>query len=233
LTDAGSDVSILHSLDGMEGGKEMPFWDDLTESVIQGEESKVRELVHQAVQDKIPVKEILNDGLIKAMNIVGVKFKNCELYLPDVLWAAQAMKTGIKLIRPFFKKSEVGPFAKAVIGTVEGDIHEIGKNLVAMMVEANGFDVVDLGVDVPPEKFVESVKANGAKICMMSALLTTTMPAMKKTIEALKEAGLGGKVKTMVGGAPVTEKFAMEIGADGYSPHAMGAVDLAKKLLAD
>jgi 5-methyltetrahydrofolate--homocysteine methyltransferase len=217
----------------MKGGKKMPFFEDLTESIIQGEDSKVKELVHQAMQNKIPVKEILNDGLIKAMNIVGGKFKNGELYVPDVLWAAQAMKAGVEVIRPFFKKSEVGPLAKVVIGTVEGDIHEIGKNLVAMMVEANGFDVVDLGVDVPPEKFVESVKATGAKICMMSALLTTTMPAMKKTIEALKEASLGGKVKTMVGGAPLTNKFALEIGANGYSPDASGAADLAKSWLTD
>jgi len=217
----------------MEGGKKMPFFEELTDSIIQGEESKVRELVDQALLNKIPVKEILNDGLIHAMNVVGVKFRNCELYLPDVLWAAQAMKAGVEMIRPFFKKSEVDTLANVVIGTVEGDIHEIGKNLVAMMVEANGFDVVDLGVDVPPEKFVETVKSNRAKICMMSALLTTTMPAMRKTIESLKEAGLGGKVKTMVGGAPVTKQFAMEIGADGYSPDASGAVDLAKKLLAD
>jgi len=217
----------------MKGGKKMSFFEDLTESIIQGGDSKVKELVHQAVQNKIPVKEILNDGLIKAMNIVGGKFKNGELFVPDVLWAAQAMKAGIEVIRPFFKKSEVDPLAKVVIGTVEGDIHEIGKNLVAMMVEANGFDVVDLGVDVPPEKFVESVKATGAKICMMSALLTTTMPAMKNTIEALKEAGLGGKVKTMVGGAPLTNKFALEIGANGYSPDASGAADLAKKWLTD
>jgi 5-methyltetrahydrofolate--homocysteine methyltransferase len=217
----------------MEGGKTMPFFEELMENVIQGEESKVRELVDQALQNKIPVKEILNEGLIHAMNIVGVKFKNCELYLPDVLWAAQAMKAGVEMIRPFFKKSEVDALVKVVIGTVEGDIHEIGKNLVAMMVEANGFDVVDLGVDVSPEKFVEGVETTGAKICMMSALLTTTMPAMKKTIEALKQAGLGGKVKTMVGGAPVTKQFSVEIGADGYSPDASGAADLAKKLLAD
>ena len=217
----------------MEGGKTMPLFEELMEYIIQGEESKVRELVDQALQNEIPVNEILNDGLIHAMNTVGLKFKNCELYLPDVLWAAQAMKAGIEMIRPFFQKSEVDALAKVVIGTVEGDIHEIGKNLVAMMVEANGFDVVDLGVDVSPEKFVESVETNGAKICMMSALLTTTMPAMKKTIEALKQAGLGGKVKIMVGGAPVTKQFSVEIGADGYSPDASGAVDLAKKLLAD
>jgi len=210
----------------------MDFLEGLRESVIQGDEDKVKDFVHQALQRGTPVKEILNQGLIKAMEIVGEKFKKSEFYVPDVLWAAQAMKTGVEMIRPFFQKAEVEPLAKVVIGTVEGDIHEIGKNLVAMMVEANGFDVVDLGVDVPPEKFVENIKAHGAKICMMSALLTTTMPTMKKIIEALKNAGLEGKVKTMVGGAPVTMKFAMEIGADGYSPDAPGAVDLAKKWMA-
>ncbi len=209
----------------------MSFFEDLIESVIQGDEANVKELIHQALKNNLPVKEILNEGLIKAMDIVGDKFKRCEFYVPDVLWAGQAMKAGIELIRPFFQQVEVSPLAKVVIGTVEGDIHEIGKNLVAMMVEANGFDVVNLGVDVPPEKFVENVKKTGAKICMMSALLTTTMPAMKRTIEALREGGLGEKVKTMVGGAPVTMKFAKEIGADGYSPDAIGAVDLAKKLI--
>ena len=211
----------------------MPLFEDLIETVIQGDEATVKELIHQALENNVPVKEILNDGLIKAMNIVGEKFKRGEFYVPDVLWSAQAMKAGVEMIRPFFQRSEVAPLAKVVIGTVEGDIHEIGKNLVAMMVEANGFDVINLGVDVPPEKFVESVKAHGAKICMMSALLTTTMPTMKKIIEALKQAGLEGKVKTMVGGAPVTKQFAIEIGADGYSPDAPGAVDLAKKWMTD
>ena len=166
------------------------------------------------------------------MNIVGEKFTKGEVFVPDVLWAVQAMKAGIEVIRPLFGKSEVQPLARVVIGTVEGDIHEIGKNLVAMMVGVNGFEVIDLGVDVSPEKFVETIKKNDAKLCMMSALLTTTMPAMKKTIEAIQEAGLGGKVKTVVGGAPVTKKFALEIGADGYSPDASGAVGLAKSLVA-
>ncbi|NWG02015.1 MAG: corrinoid protein [Syntrophaceae bacterium] len=210
----------------------MPLFEKLIESVIQGEEGSVRECVQQALSDHIPVKEILNDGLIKAINIVGEKFKKSEFYVPDVLWSAQAMKAGIELIQPFFQKSDVPPLAKVVIGTVEGDIHEIGKNLVAMMVEANGFEVINLGVDVPPERFVESVRAHQAKICMMSALLTTTMPTMKKIIEALKEAGLAGRVKTMVGGAPVTKQFALEIGADGYSPDAPGAAELAKEWIA-
>jgi 5-methyltetrahydrofolate--homocysteine methyltransferase len=167
------------------------------------------------------------------MNIVGVKFKNCELFVPEVLRAARAMKAGIGVIRPLFDKSGVEPLGRVVIGTVKGDLHDIGKNLVAMMVEGSGFEVVDLGVDIPTEKFVEAVGKNEAKICMMSALLTTTMPAMKGTIEALKKAGFSGKVKTMVGGAPVTKKFANDIGADGYGSNAAEAVDVAKTLIAD
>jgi 5-methyltetrahydrofolate--homocysteine methyltransferase len=210
----------------------MDVFGDLIKSVIDGEESETVRFVNVALNKNFSAREILDGGLIKAMNMVGERFSKGELFVPDVLWAAQAMKAGIDVIRPLFGKSDVQPLARVVIGTVEGDIHEIGKNLVAMMVETNGFDVIDLGVDVPPERFVETVKKNDAKLCMMSALLTTTMPAMKKTIEAIKEAGLGGKVKTMVGGAPVTMKFALEIGADGYSPDASGAVGLAKSLVA-
>lgn len=179
----------------------------------------------------MPVKDILNDGLIAVMNIVGQKFKSCEIFVPEVLKAARAMKGGIELIRPLFEKLEVESLGKVVIGTVKGDLHDIGKNLVAMMLEGAGFDVIDLGVDVPPEKFVENAKANKVKFCMMSALLTTTMPFMKETIESLKKEGLGGKVKVIVGGAPVTEKFAKDIGADGYGSNAAEAVDVVKKLL--
>jgi len=209
----------------------MTVFNELIKSVMDGEESKTIEFANLALQSRISAKEILNSGLIKAMNIVGEKFKEGELFVPDVLWAAQAMKAGIEVIRPFFGTGEVRSLAKVVIGTVSGDIHEIGKSLVAMMVEANGFDVIDLGVDVSAEKFVETVRKNDAKLCMMSALLTTTMPAMKKTIEALKASGLSGKVRTVVGGAPVTRKFAVDIGADGYSPDASGAVALAKSLI--
>jgi 5-methyltetrahydrofolate--homocysteine methyltransferase len=211
----------------------MAAFEDLIKSVIDGEEEKTVAFIHLALSNDISAKEILQDGLIKAMNIVGEKFKEGELFVPDVLWAAQAMKAGVEVLRPLFGKSEIQPLARVVIGTIAGDIHEIGKNLVAMMVEANGFDVIDLGVDVSPEKFVETVKRNDAKLCMMSALLTTTMPGMKKTIEALRAAGLGGKVKTVVGGAPVTKQFAVEIGADGYSPDASGAVAVVKFLVAE
>jgi 5-methyltetrahydrofolate--homocysteine methyltransferase len=205
--------------------------ENLTESIMEGDESKVKKIVEEAVKDKVPVKDILNEGLIGAMNIVGVKFRNCELFVPEVLMAARAMKAGMEILKPLFDKSGIQPLGKIVIGTVKGDLHDIGKNLVAMMVEGSGFEVLDLGVDVPPEKFVNAVKTNRADLCMMSALLTTTMPVMKDTVEAFKEAGLGGKVKTMVGGAPVTQNFANTIGADGYGSNAAAAVEVAKALI--
>ncbi len=210
----------------------MAILGDLTESIMEGDEAKVKKIVEEAVKNKVPVKEILNDGLIGAMNVVGVKFKNCELFVPEVLMAARAMKVGIGVLKPLLDKSDTLSIGKVVIGTVKGDLHDIGKNLVAMMVEGSGFEVIDVGVDVPPERFVEAVKINKANLCMMSALLTTTMPAMKQTIDAFKEAGLGGKVKTMIGGAPVTQSFANSIGADGYGSNAAAAVDVAKSLLA-
>jgi len=211
----------------------MMISEELNESILQGDERRVIQIVEGALKNKVPVKEILNEGLIGAMNIVGIKFKNCELYVPEVLKAARAMKSGIEVIRPLLEKAGVETLGKVVIGTVKGDLHDIGKNLVAMMVEGSGFEIVNLGVDVPPERFVDAAKAKGVKICMMSALLTTTMPAMKDTIEALKEAGLGGKVKTMIGGAPVTKKFADEIGANGFGSNAAEAVDVAKRLIRD
>jgi 5-methyltetrahydrofolate--homocysteine methyltransferase len=209
----------------------MVTFENLTEAIMKGDEIRVKEIVGEALKNKVPVKNILDDGLIAAMSIVGQKFKSCELFVPEVLKAARAMKVGVEIIKPLFEKSGVESLGKVVIGTVKGDLHDIGKNLVSMMVEGAGFEIFDLGVDVPPEKFVENVKANGAKLCMMSALLTTTMPFMKETIEALKKAGLGGKVKVIVGGAPVTEKFAKDIGADGYGSNAAAAVDVAKKLI--
>ncbi len=209
----------------------MSRFKELIESVLEGEESRTTDLVRLALQQARMPKEILNEGLIKAMHLVGERFRDGEIFVPDVLWAAQAMKAGIEILRPFFGKAEMEPLARVVIGTVKGDIHEIGKNLVAMMMEANGFEVIDLGVDVPPERFVTAARTHNASLCMMSALLTTTMPTMKKTIEALKAEGLADRVKTVVGGAPVTKAFAAAIGADGYSPDASGAVSVSKSLL--
>ena len=209
----------------------MALMENLTASVIDGDESKVRTIVEEAIRNRMSVKEILNDGLIGAMDIVGVKFREGDVFVPDVLMAARAMKAGMEILKPLFEKSGVQPIGRAVIGTVKGDLHDIGKNLVAMMVEGSGFEVLDLGADVPPEKFVDAVKSTRADLCMMSSLLTTTMPSMKATIDALREAGLRGKVKTLIGGSPVTQAFADSIGADGYGSNATAAVELAKTLI--
>jgi len=210
----------------------MIIFEDLTESIMQGNESKLIGIVQRALKSQIPVQEIL-DGLIESMNIIGTKFKNGELFIPELLMAAKTMKAGIEVIRPLFDKSGVKLSGRVVIGTVRGDLHDIGKNLVRMLMEAAGYQVTDLGVDVPIEKFVDAVKSNRPNIVGLSALLTTTMPTMKLVIESLIEAGVRNNVKVMVGGAPVTEKFAKEIGADGYGSSAAAAVEVAKKLIAD
>lgn len=173
----------------------------------------------------------MNDALIQAMSVVGEKFKNNEIYVPEVLIAARAMKAALEVLKPILTETGVKPIGKVVIGTVKGDLHDIGKNLVAMMMTGAGLEVIDLGVDVAPEKFCEAVKNHNPQIVAMSALLTTTMPNMKTTIEKLQEQGLRDKVKVIVGGAPVTESFAKSIGADGYAPDAASAAELAKKFV--
>ncbi|MGQ9631349.1 MAG: corrinoid protein [bacterium] len=203
----------------------------LSEFLISGNRAKVQELTQQAVNEGIPAKRILDEGLIAGMNVVGVRFKNNEIYVPEVLIAARAMQAALDIIEPILVKSGVEPVGKVAIGTVKGDLHDIGKNLVSMMLKGAGFQIIDLGTDVPPEKFISAIKENKAGIVGMSALLTTTMPSMKKTIDAIEEAGLRDKVKVMIGGAPVTQKYADEIGADGYAPDAASAVDKAKELL--
>jgi len=202
----------------------------LAESIINGKAKDAKELVQKALDDKVPVSEILNNGLVKGMSVVGEKFKNNEFYVPEVLIAARAMHSGMDLLKPLLADSGVVPVGVVAIGTVKGDLHDIGKNLVVMMMEGAGFEVMDLGIDVPPEKFVEAVK-NGAQVIAMSALLTTTMTAMKTTIDALKEAGVRDNVKTLIGGAPVTQNYADEIGADGYARDAASGADEAKILL--
>ncbi|MGB9607153.1 MAG: corrinoid protein [bacterium] len=203
----------------------------LKEAVIVGNANAAKELTEKALAENIPPKKILDEALIPGMMVVGEKFKNNEYYVPEVLIAARAMYSALDLLRPILSKSDIEPVGTVVIGTVKGDLHDIGKNLVRMMLEGGGFRVIDLGVDVAPEKFIEAIKENNAQILAMSALLTTTMPSMKVTIDALKEAGLREKVKVMVGGAPVTQQWADEIGADGYAPDAASAVDKAKELL--
>ncbi|MFA5292609.1 MAG: corrinoid protein [Phycisphaerae bacterium] len=201
----------------------------LSEAVIKGDQNKALEITKAAIGEGMAPATILNDGLIAGMNIIGVRFKNNEVYIPEVLIAARAMKTAMEVLEPKLVEAGVKPLAKAAIGTVQGDLHDIGKNLVVMMLKGAGFEVVDLGVDVSDKKFVEKVKETNPKVVGMSALLTTTMPSMEKTIKALKEAGL--TVKTMIGGAPVTQAYADKIGADGYAPDAASAVDVAKSLL--
>ncbi|HHV61496.1 MAG TPA: cobalamin-binding protein [Firmicutes bacterium] len=204
---------------------------ELQDAVISGNASKTKELTEQALKENVDPVVIVKEWLIPGMGIVGDKFKRNEIYVPEMLIAARAMYAALDVLRPILAQTDMEPVGKVVIGTVKGDLHDIGKNLVKMMLEGAGFEVIDLGIDVAPQKFVDAVKENKPNHVAMSALLTTTMPAMKETIEALKAAGLRDKVKVMIGGAPVTDKYANEIGADGYAPDASSAVDLAKRLL--
>ncbi|OIN96316.1 methyltransferase [Candidatus Desantisbacteria bacterium CG1_02_38_46] len=203
----------------------------LAESIIGGNMAKAKELTQSAVQEGVEPGKILGEGLIAGMNVVGDKFKKNEFYVPEVLIAARAMHAGMDILKPILAKSGVKPVATVVVGTVKGDLHDIGKNLVVMMLEGAGFDVVDAGVDVDAEKFASAIQEKSAKLLGMSALLTTTMPSMKTTIDVLQTKGLKDKVKIMVGGAPLTQEYADEIGADGYAPDAASAVDKAKELL--
>lgn len=210
----------------------MADFNAIAENIINGRAPAVKEGVQKALDESAPVQDILHKGLIAGMNVVGAKFKNNEFYIPEVLIAARAMKAGLELIRPKLVEEKVAALGKVSIGTVKGDLHDIGKNLVAMMLEGAGFEVVDLGVDVAPEAFVKSVKEQGVQIVCMSALLTTTMPSIQTTIEALKAAGLINRVRVMVGGAPITQEFADKIGAHGYAPDAASAAEKARELVA-
>jgi 5-methyltetrahydrofolate--homocysteine methyltransferase len=209
----------------------MADMNELKESLISGNANKVKELVQKAIDEEVPVEEILNNGLIAGMGIIGERFKKNEVYVPEVLIAARAMNQGMELMEPLIAKSGIKPMGHVAVGTVKGDLHDIGKNLVVMMLKGAGFKVNDLGIDVSAEKFVEAAKEEDAQIVAMSALLTTTMTSMKEVVDALKEAGLDGKVKTLVGGAPLTQSYADEIKADGYAPDASSAVDKAKEVL--
>ncbi len=202
----------------------------LAEAVIKGDQTTAVSVTKAALSEGMAPKSILDEGLIAGMDVIGGRFKRNEVYIPEVLIAARAMKMAMKVLEPELTKAGVQPIGKLVIGTVQGDLHDIGKNLVAMMLKGAGFEVIDLGVDVAPAKFVEEAKAKNAQLVGMSALLTTTMPGMEKTIKALKEAGV--KAKIMVGGAPVTQSFAEKIGAQGYAPDAASAVDTGKRLVA-
>lgn len=206
----------------------MELLNEISVKLQAGAAKKVRELVTQALNENVDVREILG-SLIGGMNVIGVKFKNNEVYVPEVLIAARAMNAGLEIIKPILTETGVKPVGKVVIGTVAGDLHDIGKNLVKMMMVGAGLEVVDLGVDVSPEKYVAAVKEHNPDVLCMSALLTTTMPNMKGTIEALEKEGLKDSVITMIGGAPVTGNYAKEIGADIYTPDAASAAEAAKE----
>ncbi len=199
--------------------------------IMDGDMPLVQSTVTAALDAGVSAPEILNEGLIKAMAEVGRLFEEGEYFVPEMLIAARAMKAGLAILKPKLIDADVKPVGKVAAGTVKGDLHDIGKNLVCMMLEGAGFEIVDLGTDVSPEKFLDAVTNRGVDVIAMSALLTTTMPNMKNTVDALVEAGVRDSVKVMIGGAPVTQAYADEIGADGYAPDASRAATLAKQLL--
>lgn len=202
----------------------------ISENVVNGNAEIVSELVKKSIDEGIDALTILNDGLIKGMDVIGEKFKNYEVYLPGLIVSARAMKAGLAILKPKLSSStEISPI-KIAIGTVQGDTHDIGKNIVSAMLEGAGFQVNDLGFDVSPEAFVSEIKDGGAQVVGMSALVTTNMLSMKETIEAIVEAGVREQVKIIIGGAPVTQEYADKIGADGYADDAVGAVELVRKL---
>ena len=201
----------------------------ISEMLQKGKAKDVEALVNQAVAEKAAPGDILSKGLIAGMAIIGDKFKKNQVYVPEVLIAARAMNAGLKILEPLLAKSGIKPLGTVAVGTVKNDLHDIGKNLVIMMLKGAGFQVMDLGIDVPPEKFVKAAQ-DGAQVLGLSALLTTTMPQMKSVVEALKKSN--SKAKVMIGGAPVTQAYCDEIGANGYAPDAASAVDVAKKLIA-
>ncbi|MBR7142927.1 MAG: corrinoid protein [Clostridia bacterium] len=205
----------------------MSIIEEISAKLQAGKAKDIRELVPKALEEGHSAGDILEKGLLAGMSVVGEKFKNNEVYVPEVLIAARAMKTGVELLQPYLKSEGAEPLGKACIGTVEGDLHDIGKNLVKMMLEGKGIEVVDLGVDVSPAAFVAAAKEQGCTIIACSALLTTTMVKMREVVEACEAAGIRDQVKIMVGGAPVTEAFCRSIGADGYCADAASAADMA------
>jgi len=202
------------------------------DGIVDGARAVVTQKVQEALDAHLDPQLILNEGLVAAMSKVGQLFEDGEYFVPEMLVSARAMQEGLNLLKPHLLAGDIKPMGKVVAGTVKGDLHDIGKNLVCMMLEGAGFTIQDLGADVSPDAFVEAVRQGDVDLVAMSALLTTTMSNMKVTIQALEEAGLRGQVKVMIGGAPVTEAYAQQIGADGYAPDASRAVKLAQKLIA-
>jgi len=208
----------------------MSLLSEISEQLQKGKANEVKELVQKAIDEGMAPKSILEEGLMPGMAVIGDKFKKNEVYVPEVLIAARAMNAGIGILKPHMTESDASNRGTIVLGTVKGDLHDIGKNLVKIMLEGKGLTVVDLGIDVSPEKFVEAAKEHSAKIVACSALLTTTMTEMEKVVKALEEAGLRDKVAVMIGGAPVTQSFCDSIGADTYAPDAASAADEALAL---
>ncbi len=205
---------------------------EISEKLQKGKTKDIKALVPKALEEGIPATDILNEGLLAGMSIIGVKFKNNEVFVPEVLIAARAMKAGTEILKPYLVSADAKPLGKVVLGTVRGDLHDIGKNLVKIMLEGKGLEVIDLGVDVAPEAFVSAAKENGANIIACSALLTTTMDEMKNVVDLCKAEGIRDNVKIMVGGAPITDAFCEEIGADKYTPDAASAAEAAAAFLA-
>jgi len=201
----------------------------IADALIQGNRDEVKARVQEAVDEGVKPETILNEGLVAGMSVIGRRFRQNEIYVPEVLISARAMQAGMDVLEPLLSAAGVEPVGRVVLGTVKGDLHDIGKNLVGMMLQGGGYEVVDLGTDVPAERFVAAVKEKNAKLVGLSALLTTTMPYMATVVQAIKDASLAG-VRTMIGGAPVTQQFADEVGADGYAPDAASAVDVAQRL---
>ena len=207
----------------------MSVLEEMAALLMKGKAKDVKALVEQALNDGLEPQKILTEGLLSGMGVIGERFKKNEVYVPEVLIAARAMKAGMEVLQPALTSTGIEPVGTAVVGTVKGDLHDIGKNLVCMMLEGAGLRVVDIGIDVAPETFVAAAKENKAQIIGISALLTTTMTNMKAVVDAVKESGISAK--TMIGGAPVTQAFCDEIGADGYAPDAASAADLAVSFL--
>jgi len=203
----------------------------ITDRLIAGQDDQVAQLTRQGLEEGLAPLEILNQGLIPGMDEVGQRFKSGEMYVPDVLIAARAMRSGMDVLRPLLAQSDVPSLGTVILGTIQGDLHDIGKNLVGIMMEGAGFEVIDLGVDVSPEQFVQAAREHQARIIGMSALLTVTMMGMKRVLEDLQSEGLRSSIVALVGGAPVTRSFAQEIGADGYAHDAVSAVETARELL--
>ncbi len=209
----------------------MAVLDEIKAGTITGDMEATLSAINRALENSITPAEIIQNGLIEAMTVVGENFKIGEIYIPEMLIAARAMKVGLNILKPLMVGEEVDMLATVVLGTVKGDLHDIGKNLVAIMMEGAGCKIIDLGVDVAPETFVEAAKEHNPQFIALSALLTTTLPAMQETIKALEKAGIRNEAKVLVGGAPLSQKFADEIGADGYAEHAAEAADKIRAML--